>query len=376
MSNAEETQGCSINEGGTQAFLVDPTQALQTLNNISDTVTVLNNGPDPTYAYLGIPASPLVSIRDYTATTFGMRTQCKTVSKSCNLNSPAGAATLLKCSDAFAGNLEASSSGWLYTYFTNETMLSNRTFRGEINNPYYHGLAALFRSPGLSGISQSSNLSDSDIVRPMHSGVAFVLLCSITTFDVEYDSLNGTISRFIAKPSNTTVASIWQAPMANADVGQPNLQTEASIAASTARDAQDLADKTALAYSKVALGVGAQSVRPAPAKAVQERTTLLVARVPKASLFGLVGANLLFVLLGCILTIVALFSSRGEIRDIQARLSVAGLVADRFEGERAKAPMGVIDDLFEEHEGNTSSRVVMAQTTAGGYMYKTLSRIA
>ena len=195
-------------------------------------------------------------------------------------------------------------------------------------------------------------------------------------YDVEYDSVNGTISRFVATPSNASVANIWQAPMAHVDVAQPNLQTAASVAAFSAKNAQDLADQIALAYSKVALGVGAQSVRRAPTIAAQERTALLVARVPKAPLFALVGANLLFVLLGCILTGVALGTSGGETRDIQARLSIVGLVADRFEGGRAAGPAGDLDELFEEHEGNTSSRVVMARTTAGGYGYRTLSRVA
>ena len=376
MANGADTSGCSINPAATQIFLMGPTTALQTLNNISDTMAVFNNGPDSTYAYLGIPASHLVSRRDYTATTFGMRTQCKTVSEACNLNAYAGAFTPFRCSDAFEGDLQSVSAGWLYTYFTNDSMASNQTYTEGVKNPYYYGLATLFKNPGGSGLTQYSMAPVPGIVTPVHGGVAFVLLCSITMYDVEYDSVNGTISRFVATPSNASVANIWQAPMAHVDVAQPNLQTAASVAASSAKNAQDLADQIALAYSKVALGVGAQSVRRAPAIAAQKRTALLVARVPKAPLFALVGANLLFALLGCILTGVALGTSGGETRDIQARLSIVGLVADRFEGGRAAGPAGDLDELFEEHEGNTSSRVVMARTTAGGYGYRTLSRVA
>ena len=76
--------GCSLNPVGS-TILIDSTQSLQVLDNISNIITVLNNGPDRTYTYLGVPSVASVSSRDYTATTFGMQTQCRPVSKNATL---------------------------------------------------------------------------------------------------------------------------------------------------------------------------------------------------------------------------------------------------------------------------------------------------
>jgi len=362
--------GCNLNPAATNMFLVNTSQSLQTLNNLSDTIAVFNNGPDPTYTYLGIPPSKALAGRDYTATTFGMRTACKPISNECNLIALDGANTPFMCTNAFKGDLETTPNGWLYTYFTDQTMGSNVTYTG-IQNPYYYGLAALLENPGDSSLLQSAP----EIVYPIHGGVAFVLLCGITTYEVEYDSINGTITRFVATPSNSSVANVWQVPMAYVGVAQSNLQTAASVAAASANDAQDLADQMALAYSKAALGVGAQSVQGAPALAVQERTSFLVTRLPMAPLFGLIISNLVFVLLGIILTGIALGTSGGEVQEIQARLSIVGLVADRFEGTRATGPAEEMDELFEEYNGSTSSRIVIERTTTGGYAYRQWSTI-
>lgn len=109
---------------------------------------------------------------------------------------------------------------------------------------------------------------------------------------------------------------------------------------------------------------------PTPALAAQERSSLLVARVPAAPLFTLVAANLLFVTLGVILTLIALSTSSGEVRDVQARLSIVGLVADRFEGMKARRGVESIDELFEERDGQRSTQVAIDRVAGGGYAYK------
>ncbi|KAK5557546.1 hypothetical protein LTR46_004574 [Exophiala xenobiotica] len=367
-SNAAHA-ACNLQESATAVFLVDATTSLQVLNNVSDTIAVYNNGPDPTYTYLGIPLSGETASRDYTATTFGLRTECKAASKKCNLNANSGASTPFQCTDAFYGDIEATADGWIYTYFSDAAMTSNDTFHG-VQNPYYYALGALF------GTVSTTNLeNETQIVTPTHGGVAFILSCAVTTYDIEYDSINGTVTRFVATPSNASVANIWQLPMAQANVAQSNLQTAALIAATTATNAQDLADQYALAYSKAALGVGAQSVQLAPALAVQQRSSFLVTRLPTAPLFCLIAANLAFVLLGTALTYVAISTSGGEVRDIQSRLSIVGLVADRFEGNKASAPAVGVDQLFEEYQGTSSSVVAIERTMAGGYGFRKWSKI-
>lgn len=340
-------------------------QSIQTLNNLSETVSVYNDGPDPTYAYLGIPSPQDGTIWDFTATTFGIQTQCKPVSDACNLVADSGASTPFRCTEAFNGNLEGGSNGWQTAYFPDQSMNENDSDTSQFVNPFYYGMAALFRDAATLGGSGLPNL-----VNPVHGGTAFVLLCSITTYDIEYDSINGTVTRFVTTPSNVTAANVWSVPVINSDVTTQHLQIAALTAALLANDAQDLADQFAVAYSKIALAVGAQSVQGAPALAVQQRNTFLATRLPLAPLFSLVTANLLFVVVGIVMTVVALLNSGGGTREIQSRLSIVGLVADRFESTRASLPTRSLADVFEEHEGKSSSHVVIERSTAGGYRYK------
>lgn len=372
-SMASRGTQCNLIQSSTGEFLFDPTQSLTVLNNVSDSIAVHSNGPDERYTYLGIPQSggSSVTSHDYTATTFGMRTECKPASKACNLNHNSGASTPFRCTDAFAGDLEVDK--WLESYFSDSTMASNDTSLG-VKNPYHYAVAAEFQAAG------NSKLSDSDeVITPVHGGLAFLLSCSIWMFDVEYDSINGTITRFVTTPSNDSVATIWQVPIWPTGVAASNLQTAALIAVSTATSAQDLADQYAVAYSKAALGVGAQSVQLSPAVAAQERSSLLVTRLPMAPLFCLLAANLAFVVLGIVLTCVALSTSSGGdgdvVRDVQARLSTAGLVADRFERGRAAAPAAGIEDLFKEHGGQADTVVAIERTAAGGFAYREWSKI-
>jgi hypothetical protein len=91
--------------------------------------------------------------------------------------------------------------------------------------------------------------------------------------------------------------------------------------------------------------------------AAQERESFLVARVPIAPLLTLVAASLFFVVIGYILTFVALATFGGEVREIQARLSVKGLVADRLEGARGSGEGENMEEHFEESERRGSMRI-------------------
>jgi hypothetical protein len=249
-------------------------------------------------------------------------------------------------------------------------MSSNSTVFG-IHNPYYFGIAARENAGAGTTSPITSGKSVPEIVTVSHGGIAFVLFCTITLYNMEYDIINGTITRFVTIASNDSVANAWQgaAALVSGAPGTPTLQQAAALAVFS-NNAQELADKIALAYSKVALALGAQVVKRSPAVAAQERQSFLVARIPAAPLFTLVIANLLFVVLGITLTAIALVASSGEVREVQARLSIVGLVADRFEAQRGQDGVEDMDTYFEEKEGNDSMRVAIDHGNGGGYMYR------
>jgi hypothetical protein len=73
------------------------------LGNISDLMTVATITSDVPFVYLGIPSSPELAMRDYSASTFGMQTQCAPVSRKCSLNALDGASTPYYCTPDFQG---------------------------------------------------------------------------------------------------------------------------------------------------------------------------------------------------------------------------------------------------------------------------------
>lgn len=175
--------------------------------------------------------------------------------------------------------------------------------------------------------------------------------------------------------SNDSTANIWQGAigLTSGGLGTPDLQQAASLA-SFSNSAQELADKIALAYSKVALAIDAEAVAPQPGEAVQERQSFLVTRVLAASPFILVIANLLVVALGIVLASIALGMSGGEVREIQVRPCIPGIVADRFEGRRGSHGVADIDEQFEEKDGNASMRIAIDREDERGYVYKVWPR--
>jgi hypothetical protein len=372
---------CTILHAATNIFLQRSETSLLVLNNISDNMIALSYLDE--YTYVAPPPTAELSLRDYTASTFGMETQCNAVSTQCNLEVLDGASTPFFCSDAFQGDVSVMDEeavypdcspncypNWYLTYFTNSQMNENETGYGLEKgggNPFYFGLATLVNKA-----IDTIPLNSPEIVGPLHGGMAYVLECNSTVYDVEYDSVNGTITRFDISKSNDSVANIFKGALGATTVGTDYLKQSASVAVFS-NSMQELCHKFAMSFSRASLSVGASALQPNDAIVGQERSTKLVTRIPKAPLYTLVLANMLFVALGIALAVLAIARSGGELREIQARLSIEGLVADIFEGRRAKERVESMDDLFEEKYGQESTRVIIHNSALGGYEYQRLS---
>jgi hypothetical protein len=80
-------------------------------------------------------------------------------------------------------------------------------------------------------------------------------------------------------------------------------------------------------------------------------------------------ANLLYVVVGIILTVLALLSVRDpETHEIVERMNVPGLVAHQFES-KARHGVKTIEETFQELSDGVTSRVTIAPTQEGGYSY-------
>lgn len=74
---------------------------------------------------------------------------------------------------------------------------------------------------------------------------------------------------------------------------------------------------------------------------------------------------------GTPLTIVALVTSKGEVKDVKSRLSILGLVADRSEAKAARLAARNLDQLFRESIGQKTSRIGIDSAAEGDSGYKT-----
>ena len=105
-----------------------------------------------------------------------------------------------------------------------------------------------------------------------------------------------------------------------------------------------------------------------PPLSVSRRVTTQVARVPRAPFISLVLLNLLYVLVAFVLTASAVSAvARGEgVRDVQARLSLAAIVAERFEDPALGDDAREVDELYAERRGLETGRVTLKRRARGG----------
>jgi hypothetical protein len=364
---------CNLNNPASGYILMD-NEPVRVLSNISSTMLVKTLNPETVpgngqYAYIANAELAEMTSIDYTANTYAVRSQCTPITSQCiNENDIVGVGTRYKCPFAFEGEALTSvnaANSVTMAYFTDSSGSNNNTITNAISNPYYFAAAAVVN---VRNLISGGLATDPEIVKGGHGGsTIIVLFCNATVYDFQYTSVAGA-TRFTASPSNYSMTNIVQGSQALTHVGDANLVQAASVAG-LGDSAQAIADQFALSYSQTALAVASGAFEPRPALASQTRRNILVARVPIAPLACLVAANLLLAVLGIVLAVVALVSCCGNTREVQARLSIAAVVATLFEGPRVRAPVVQVEDMFEEKHGEPGPRVGFSRTSEGGWVF-------
>ncbi|KAF2156486.1 hypothetical protein K461DRAFT_310937 [Myriangium duriaei CBS 260.36] len=360
-------------------YLRDGRVSMQVLNNISDLASVKEyTDAAGTFSYYTAPSYPDLSTTDYTAKTYGIQTLCTPISRRCGLRTGTGNFNF-NCSESYAGTLTSgymigyntSSNNFDRAYFDNSTGLT-ASWGAKLNGDYSMGSPISGSSYFSYGFAWASHLAsealvaDPEVVQDGLSGVAFILLCNSTSFDVTYNSINGTITRFDRISSNDSVANYFHAPMAETFVSIPAILSAAQSAFTSSNSAQELARLFATAYSNIVLAIGGQYMQRNPAVIAQGRQERLLTELKTRPFYTLLAVNMLFVVVGIVLTMWAVITvSDRAVYDFQNRISISGLAADRFEGSRAKRHVDDVNKLFEESSGK-SSRVVLLPNKQGG----------
>ncbi|OQE37406.1 hypothetical protein PENCOP_c010G02018 [Penicillium coprophilum] len=361
---------CNLNNPASGDVLLHP-DPMKVLSNISTTMTVpIYSAGNQQYAYLASPEVSNLPLLDYTASTYAIHSQCSPVTSQCaSIDDVYGVGTRYNCPFAFQGTVNTAvgaSNSVTMAYFTDSTRSDNDTDTTLISNPYHYSAVILANMRNARPIALQN---EPEVLSGGHGGATIVVLtCTSTVYDIEYSSINGTIKNWKSSNSNRSTALIVQGTQRHTDVGDPNLIQAVSIAG-LGSSAQDMADQFALAYSQTALAVASGAFEPRAALASQVRERILVARVPKAPLFALIAANLLFVVLGILLAMIALIAVRGNTGEAQARLTIPALVASLFEVNMAR-PVDEVDNMFEEKHGEQGPRIGFAKAEEGGWVFK------
>ncbi|EXJ70190.1 uncharacterized protein A1O5_06258 [Cladophialophora psammophila CBS 110553] len=362
--------GCNMDNPASGAVLMSSIP-IEVLSNISNTMLVQTHtvGNDQ-FAYLVNAQLPRLASIDYSARSYAVRSQCKPVTSDCmSYLDVYGVGTDYHCPFAFQGTADTSvgsSNSVTMAYFTDSSGSNNNTDTNAIANPYYYAAVAVVNMRNGPSVAL---LNDPQILKGGHGGSTIIaLFCNSIIYDLEYTSVNGTITRFVTTLSNSSVTNILQGTQRLTQAGDANLVQAASVAG-LGDSAQAISNQFALSYSQTALAVASGAFQPLPALESQSRETMLVARVPKAPLACLLAANLSLAVLGIVLTVVAVSCGSGETNEVQARLSIPALVASQFEEARVRAPVEKVEDMFEEGHGKPGPRIGFVRSPQGAWIF-------
>lgn len=219
----------------------------------------------------------------------------------------------------------------------------------------------------MGSLSCATNLSEvvslqTDRAKPEYG----ILLIATQTYSYTNDSMNvvstRTPSKNVSIPFVNGISSSWGHALLRQGLEQSFVGAETS---------QDFAAAFARVYDRVAMTVPAGIMVPLPAHDVSRRIQTTVARVPKAPFVTLIILNMSYVAVGVALTVTALlavFLGKG-VRDAQARLSVAAVVAESFESPALGDDATQIDHLYAERRGLPTRKIALASTAGGGRKY-------
>ena len=271
---------CSVIMGRSN-YVRDPKVTLEILSGLSSDVTI-NTHTDPhgkPYTYFSPVSKRMEAEYDFTAHTYGAQTSCSLISKPCGLHYEA-AWVEYNCSAILQGGISDAT--------LNETFFKDKSMQYAIgpasmadtgtDNPYYFALVS-GDGQNAEGTLMSGRLSNPDFVVSMHGLITYVLRCKSTIYDIHYDQVNGSTTRFDAQLSNTSVSNIWQITTSTyAAYWSPSVKQAATAAMATANSSQEFEDIIALSYSKASMAMGAQGIESRPTLALQRRATTLVAK--------------------------------------------------------------------------------------------------
>lgn len=382
-------------------------------SNVSEIRLVDQPGDNDTVqAALIIPQHAILnSFRDYRAETVGVVTTCEPITNQCQWvdGRSENNYSQFNCSDNFWGILGKMvqidqtgtavqdpdvpplafkpGSAVQYAYFQDADLNVPYDSVGDhgplmndsdLINPVYFAFAARFAAVSQrAGVNMSS---DPGVHQGLTSNFDVILKCQYTTSSVDYSWVNSTAYINEMNPSpNGTLAELFHGyNLAGSFSSFDNDVQDLFLQAVMSQNTQQLAESFANGYSKRVLAVIGPFLSARENLQEQNRTPLLVAKVPKLPLAFLVACCLAYVVLGITAAAIACRAlGQLDVRDVAFRFSLPALALyafrDRTTDEAALKPAAEGHPVFDETKitGETM-RVAVEGDPRSGFGLKSL----
>jgi len=243
-------------------------------------------------------------------------------------------------------------------------------------NPIYFALAGRF---AFSAESAGSTLNmDPEMFVDLSSRTYadFVVRCSLRTYEVEYTWVQGSVQQASFVPSaNGTLLEIFHGSQLYLSVNGMSFDLQDYVLQAALQNTSDNFARTwANLYStKILSNIGGFSTSRTTIQE-QTRNVLQVAKVQVSALAALVACSLAYTVLGIVLGIGAYRASAIDVQDIAAQLSLPGLTATAFGGERttpiAEGSPGDSPVFREKQRRRETRRVVIDGSPSNGYEFR------
>ncbi|OAP64018.1 hypothetical protein AYL99_03245 [Fonsecaea erecta] len=390
-------------------------EATRTSMNLSTTNSVLTTTIDNMH-FAFLTSAQRDSSLDFRARTYAMSTTCSPASKACDLQQiqwcqyNGGCAlgevqmTLgmtYNCSPSLYGDIN-NNTGFTYEAGNGSSFGTSSnigfflqmfrkhgfadpigTVDGELATPNPFYFAAGGRVATSDALSQDPEAVEDDD----QYNYAFIFQCTSAVYELEYASIDGNVGEGNYSMANESLSNnVGWALLESRALVQNSLESAFFSGAQQVNTSQAFADYFAQQFSKSAVSMIAGITVGRRNVAEQTRRSRLVARLPKAPFFTLVVLNLLYALLGIMLAGMAIASQPRKTRDVQARLSIAGLVAALLEpngagrATRSKGrKSGGIESVFAEYynggqqHDDDHSRVILVEPGTGNGVFEKVS---
>ncbi|KAK4940978.1 hypothetical protein LTR10_019022 [Elasticomyces elasticus] len=248
----------------------------------------------------------------------------------------------------------------------------------QLINPVYLGVAARFTaSAQRAGVNMSGDPG-------VHQGptpyIDFVLRCQYTTYEADYNFVNSTASITSLTPSpNGTLAEIFHGfNIAGTYAAFDNDLQDDLLQSALQTDPQSMADDFANFYSIRVMSVIGPFLSGRANLQEQVRTSLLVAKVPKAPLAILVAGCIAYIIFGIVSAVLAYRAlNEVDVRDVAFRFSLPALGLQAFRDVVTENTATEVDAtghrVFDESKiRSETSRVAVEGEPTNGFVLKSL----